>query len=165
MGGEAGIYRVFWPLALIGAPAPWVAVCLAGEPIGAVPNSSGPEIMFYVSEPFGATVSAPRYGLRVDRASLAPFTPGSSAAFLVRRKELMELQLGAHAGAHLDVAHRVGWDLGGRQITLGGHLPPITAYAPPRPRAPAPTLPPIVRPGIMPAAAPAPALSTLPALP
>ena len=113
-----GLMRHLIPL---GAALPWAGACLAGDAIGAAPGPQGREIMVYFSQPIGASGALRVYGLRLDQASAPIPLPGSTVLGAIRRRELVDLQLGSHANVRIDFARRLSFDFGRRQFNAPGY--------------------------------------------
>ncbi len=109
-----GLGRNIGRLVLLGA-LPWAACGQAADAISAAPGSNGPEIMFYFKQPLGASHATRTYGLRIDQASISGGTPGGGMA-QVGRRELVNLQVGGPDRLRIDIARRLTWDMGRRQL-------------------------------------------------
>ena len=114
-------------LALLSAPLPWTTACLAGEPIGVVPNANGPEVMLYFSQPIGPSAPARSYGLRIDQHSLPRALPGvtANASDLSGRRELVNLRMAAHEDLRIDFGRRVSWNFNRRQFNVPSSIPAL----------------------------------------
>jgi len=103
-------------LLLLGAAVPWATCGHAADAITAAPGSNGPEIMLYFRQPIGAPHATRTYGLRIDQASVNGGTPGSNSMARVGRRELVNLQVGGPDKLRIDIARRLTWDVGRRQL-------------------------------------------------
>lgn len=117
---ELSIRRILKRLTLLSAPLPWAVACLAGDPISAVPSAQGPRIMLYFNQPIGPVGAARVVGLRIDQASTSPAPPVTAAVAPLGRRELVNLQIGAHANVRIDFARRLSWDFGRKQFNVPG---------------------------------------------
>jgi hypothetical protein len=107
-------------LMLLSVPLPWAVGCLAGDPTSGVPSAQGPQIMFYFKQPIGAAGSSRTYGLRIDQSSMPMPLPGTAAPGSLNHREIVNLQINAHANVRIDFARRLSWDFGRRQFNLSG---------------------------------------------
>jgi hypothetical protein len=89
---------------------PWALGALAGEPVGAPPSLQGPRIMLYVSQSLSGGGTTRLFGLRLDRSSIPPVSPGSYLSGPVRQRELVNLQFSSPRDMHIDFGRRVTWD-------------------------------------------------------
>jgi len=129
--------RIIKRLLLYCSPLSLTLACHAADlPATGVP-AQGPQIMLYFRQPLGGPGGHRVYGLRLDQGSSASGMPNPSAAAPLRRREILSFEIGQHTGMHLELGHRLFWDvsrgelaLGSRQPTLPFRLPAATAPAP-----------------------------------
>ena len=76
------------------------------------PASCGPQIMLYVSLPMGSqgSSSLPRYGLRVGEFRRRPTTT-QLVAMPPTQRELVDLQMVAHADVRIEFGRRLIWNI------------------------------------------------------
>jgi hypothetical protein len=130
--GNFKVDRLVKGLALLSVPLPWAMACLAAEAGNAVPSAQGPQIMFYFKQPIGSTAATRVYGLRIDQASTPPALPGAAGIGSLGRRELVNLQINAHANVKIDFARRLSWDFGRRQFNLSGDQSDMAVRLPSR---------------------------------
>jgi len=119
-------------LTLVSVLLPWAPACLAGDPNSGVPSAQGPQIMFYFKQPIGAAGSSRTYGLRIDQSSMPMPLPGVAAQGSLNHREIVNLQINAHANVRIDFARRLSWDFGRRQFNLSGDQPDMALRLPSR---------------------------------
>ena len=97
--------------------------CHAGDALPPGMPAAGPQVMLYFRQPLGAPGSHRVFGLRLDQGA-APVSFASTAALApLRRREILNFEFGKHTGIHLELGHRLFWDVSRGELALGAAQP------------------------------------------
>jgi hypothetical protein len=97
--------------------------------------------MLYVSQSLGGGGGTRLFGLRLDRSSIPPVTPGTYISGPLRQRELVNLQFASRQDVRIDFGRRLTWDFSrgelgatnlarNNPISFPSHTPPLAGHAP-----------------------------------
>jgi hypothetical protein len=78
-------------------------------------RAAGPQIMMYVTVPLDGHTHSHVFGLRLDKATLAPDILATNPTSPLNRRALLDLQLGADSALRLELDRRLTWDINRQQ--------------------------------------------------
>lgn len=78
-------------------------------------RAAGPQIMMYVTVPLDGHARSHVFGLRLDKAAIAPDFRAINPTSPLNRRALLDLQLGAHSALRLELDRRLTWDFDRQQ--------------------------------------------------
>lgn len=113
--------------------------CNAAEALPPGVPSQGPQIMIYFRQPLWSPGAHRVYGLRLDQTSTPSSVPTSLGVNPLRRREILNFELGEHSGMRVEFARRLVWDVGRQEFGLGSTHPNLTFQLSPRSAATADT--------------------------
>jgi hypothetical protein len=112
-------------LLLYCSPAGLTMACYAGDAAPPAMPAHGPQIMLYFRQPLGASGGHRVYGLRLDQGS-APVSVANPAVLApLRRREIVNFEVGKHVGMHLELGHRLVWDVSRGEFAFGSIRPSV----------------------------------------
>ena len=86
-------------------------VATSSEATTMTPVAGGPQIVLYFTQSLWSTGKPERlYGVRIDAIRPLPNSPLVTAAGLVQRRELLNLQIVPHSDIRIQLGRRVSWD-------------------------------------------------------
>jgi len=81
----------------------------------------GPQLTVYVSQALWAGLAtARRYGLRLEQIRAGANGAQRAEDGTIHRRDLIELQIAAHAGVRIEFGTRLTWDLGEESFSTSG---------------------------------------------
>jgi hypothetical protein len=104
----------------------------AGDSFPQAVPARGPQIMIYFRQPLWAPGAHRIYGLRIEQTSAPSTTPSAVGINPLRRREILNFEIGQHADLRVQFARRLCWDVSRQEFGLGAFHPNLPFQLAPR---------------------------------
>jgi hypothetical protein len=124
--------RIIKRLFLCCSPMGLSMACYAADALPPGVPSQGPQVMIYFRQPLWSPGTHRTYGLRIDQTSMPSAAPTSLGINPLRRREIVNFEIGQHSDMRVEFARRLVWDVNRQELGLGSTQPSLIFHLQPR---------------------------------